>query len=528
MKLLTFAIFLLMLGVTLGITYWAARRTRSTSEFYTAGGGLSAGQNGMALAGDWMSAAAFLGFTGLAALNGMDGALYAVGALVAFLPILVLVAEPLRNTGKYTVSDVIAYRMQSPHARMASVAGSIVVNLAYLVPQMAGAGVLIQLLVGIPYNVSIVLVGTLMVVYVAFGGMIATTWVQIVKGVLLLVIGSVLVVWTAGLFGFNPVGLFDAVDSQYGAGFLAPGNYLTNPLDALSLGLSFALGTAGLPHVLIRFYTVPNAKVARNSIVWLMFLAGSFFMMTTFIGLSAAHFVGRAAILAADPAGNLALPLLAEHLGGGAGTIGGTVFLAIVAAIAFTTILAVVAGLTVATSGAIAHDVYVNVVKGGAVSEQQQLRVARWSTVGIGATAIGLGLLAQGLNVAVLVILAISVAASANFPVIVLSLFWRRFTTRGVLSGVVVGLVSSVGLALIGPAVMGPDAIFPLINPTLVSAPLGFAGAILGSLLGPRDRTGERRFAEVQFRAYTGEDAQESAEAGTTADHVIDHERPTP
>lgn len=507
MKILTFAIFLFIVAITLAITYWAARRTKSTSAFYAAGGDLSASQNGMALAGDWMSAAAFLGFTGLSALYGMDGSLYAVGALVAFLPILVIVAEPLRNTGKYTVADVIAYRMQSPHARMTSVVGSIVVNIAYMVPQMAGAGVLIKLLVGIPYNVSVVVVGALMIVYVAFGGMIATTWVQIVKGVLLMVTGSILVVWIAALVGFNISELFGAVESQYGPEFLAPGNYLTHPLDPLSLALSFALGTAGLPHVLIRFYTVRNARVARNSIIWLMFLAGVFFMMTTIIGLASAHFVGRGTIEATDPAGNLALPLLAEYLGGGPGTVGGTAFLAFVAAIAFTTILAVVAGLTVATSGAIAHDVYVHIIKRGAVTEQQQLRVARWSTVGIGAAAIGLGLLAQGLNVAVLVILAIAVAASANFPVIVLSLFWRRFNTRGVIAGVGVGLASSVGLALIGPAVMGPDAIFPLINPTLLSAPLGFAGAILGTLLGPRDPAAERRFDEVLFRAHTGEEA---------------------
>lgn len=508
MTLLTFAIFLLILGMTLAITYWAARRTNTTSEFYAAGGDLSAAQNGFALAGDWMSAAAFLGFTGLAALYGMDGSLYAVGALVAFLPILIIIAEPLRNTGKYTVADVIAYRMQSSHARMASVVGSIVVNIAYLVPQMAGAGVLIKLLVGIPYTVSVVVVGALMIVYVAFGGMIATTWVQIIKAVLLMVTGAILVIWIGALFGFNLAELFGAVGSQYGSDFLSPGNYLTHPLDPISLALSFALGTAGLPHVLIRFYTVKNAKVARNSIIWLMFLAGAFFMMTTIIGLAAAHFVGRDAIVASGGGGNLALPLLAEHLGGGPGTIGGTIFLAFVAAIAFTTILAVVAGLTVATSGAIAHDVYVNVIKRGAVTEKQQLRVARWSTVAVGATAIALGLLAQGVNVAVLVILAIAVAASANFPVIALSLFWRRFNTWGVVGGVAVGLASSVGLAAVGPAVMGPEAIFPLVNPTLLSMPLGFAGAIVGALLRPRDKTAEERFDAVFFRAHTGAESR--------------------
>lgn len=504
MRTLTVAIFVVIIGITLGITYWAARRTHTTSEFYTAGRQLTAAQNGFALAGDWMSAAAFLGFTGLAALFGMDGSLYAVAALVAFLTILLVIAEPLRNTGKYTMADVIAYRMQRPQARLAAVVGAVVVNLAYLIPQMVGAGALAKLLLGVPYSVSVVFAGVTMVLYVAFGGMLATTWVQIVKAVLLLTAAVVLLVWILALFHFNPVGLFDAVNGKYGAQFLAPGNYLRNPLDQVSLGLSFALGTAGLPHVMVRFYTVPDAKTARKSVIWVMFLAGAFFLGTTIIGFAAAYYVGRDNILAADKGGNLAVPLLAQHLGGGAGSIGGQAFLAFVSAVAFATIVAVVAGLTLATAGAIAHDLYVNVIKGGRVEERQQVLVARISTLVVGLIAIGFGLLAQGLNVAVLVVLAIAVAASSNFPIIALSLFWRRFNTRGVIGGVTAGLGSAVVLAGLGPAFMGNEAIFPLVNPTVISMPLGFLGAVLASLLGKPEREAGERFDEVMFRAQTG------------------------
>lgn len=504
MKTITLAMFVVILGITLVITYWAAKRTKTTSEFYAAGGQLSAVENGFALAGDWMSAAAFLGFVGLAALFGWDGALYALGALVAFMTILLLIAEPLRNTGRYTLGDVIAYRMQRPQARMAAVVGTIVVNLAYLIPQMAGGGVLIKLLLDIPYSVSVVFVGIGMIVYVAFGGMLATTWVQIIKAVLLVSTAVVLVVWILTLFGFNPIALFGAMEEKYGAKILSPGNFLKHPLDALSLGISFVLGTAGLPHIMTRFYTVPNAKTARKSVIWLMFLAGGFFLVTTLIGFASAVLVGQDAIRAADKGGNLALPLLAQYLGGGPGTLGGQIFLAFVAAVAFATILAVVAGLTLATSGAIAHDLYVNVIKKGQMAEKEQVKVARVSVFAIGIVAIGLGLLAQGQNVAVLVILAISIAASANFPIITLSLFWRRFNTGGVIGDVAVGLVSAVGLALIGPAFMGKEAIFPIVNPAVVSMPLGFLGALIGTWLGGRNAEHEAHFDQVMFKAQTG------------------------
>ena len=506
---MTIAIFLVILGITMAITYWAARHTKTASEFYAAGRSLKSYENGFAITGDYLSAATFLGFTGLVALFGMDGSLYAVGALVAFLGVLLFVAEPLRNTGKFTMADVIAYRMQRRPARLAAVVGTIVVSLAYLIPQMAGGGVLIKLLLGIPYSVSVIVVGLAMVLYVAFGGMLATTWVQIVKAIMLMTIGIVLLVWIMALFGFNLAALFASAEGANAAGYLSPGAYLKNPLDQISVGMSFALGTAGLPHILMRFYTVPDAKTARGSVLWVVFLAGAFFLITTIIGFAATYFVGRESILAADPGGNLALPLLAEYLGGGAGTVGGAAFLAVVSAVAFATILAVVAGLTLATSGAIAHDLYVNIIKRGHVDERMQVRIARLTTLVVGVLAIVLGLLAQGVNVAVLTILAFAVAASANFPIIVLSLYWRRFNTSGVIGGVTVGLISAVGLALLGPTFLTPEgAIFPLINPSIASVPLGFAGAVLGTLLGGRDRAAEVRFDEVRFRAQTGVGAE--------------------
>jgi cation/acetate symporter len=500
----TLGIFAVVLAFTIGVTYWAARRTNTASDFYAAGSSLTAAQNGFALAGDWCSAAAFLGFTGLTALYGMDGAFYALGALVAFCTVLLLVAEPLRNMGRYTLGDVIFYRMQTRPSLLAAICGTIVVNFAYLTPQMAGAGVLIKLLTGIPYDLAIVFVGLAMIFYVAFGGMLATTWVQIVKAVLMLAAAALTIALALTAVGFDPFAIFSRAEALYGAKFLAPGNYLKNPLDGLSLGVGYVLGLAGLPHVMTRFYTVPDAGTARRSVVWVMFLAGGFFMATTVLGLAAADLVGQDAIRAADKGGNLAMPLLAQQVGGGAGSLGGQLMLGFVSAVAVATILAVVSALTLSTSGAVAHDFYVNWVHGGRVEERKQILIARAASVGIGLFAIALGILAQGINVAVLVILAICIAASANFPILVLSLFWRRFNTGGVIGGMTLGLVSAVALALLGPAVRGADAIWPLVNPTIASLPLGFLGAVIGTLIAGRDPVNEARFDQVLLRLHTG------------------------
>lgn len=504
MSTITISMFAVVIVMTLGITYWAAKRTRTTSEFYAAGRSLTAAQNGFALAGDWCSAAAFLGFTGLTALFGMDGALYAVGPLVAFCTALLLFAEPLRNAGKFTLGDIVQCRMQSKTALVTAAIGVIAVNLAYLVPQMAGAGVLIRLLLGIPYDIAVAFVGVAMIVYVAFGGMLATTWVQIVKAVLLMTAGAVVLFLCLKAVGFNPIEYFNLAEKERGAKFLQAGNYLKNPFDQVSLGLSYICGIIGLPHVMTRFYTVPDAGTARRSVIWVMFIAGTFFLATAIFGLAAAHFVGADAIRAADKGGNLALPLLAQYLGGGANTFGGDMMLGFVSAVAVATILATVAGLTLATSGAVAHDIYVNAIKGGHVEERFQVRVARVSVLVVGILATFLGIAAQGVNVAVLVILGFSIAASANFPVVALSLFWPRFNTGGVIGAVTVGLISSITLALIGPAFLGPNAWSPLVVPTIITMPLGFLGAIIGSLLAGSDAESERRFEEVSVRAHTG------------------------
>jgi cation/acetate symporter len=501
---ITLGIFAVILLVTIGITYWAAKRTATTSDFYAADSGLTAAQNGFALAGDWCSAAAFLGFSGLTALYGMDGALYALGPLVAFCTVLFLIAEPMRNTGKYTLGDIVRSRMQTRTSLLAVIAGTVAVNFAYLMPQMAGAGVLVRLLTGISYDWAVIFVGISMIVYVAFGGMLATTWVQIVKAVLMMSAGVIILVMILSLVKFNPLLLFEQAEKKYTASYLSPGNYLKNPFDQISLGLGYVLGLAGLPHVMTRFYTVPDAKAARRSVVWVMFLAGVFFVCTTIFGLAAADFLGQDAIRAADEGGNLALPLLAQYLGGGKGSFGGDLMLGFVAAVAVATILAVVSALTLSTSSAIAHDFYVNWVKHGHVEGRQEVWIARTSAVLIGVLAIALGILAQGVNVAVLVILAICVAASANFPVLVLSLFWRRFNTGGVIGGMSLGLVSSVVLAMIGPAMRGADALWPLVNPTIVSLPLGFLGGVLGTLLAGRDVNNEKRFDAFLFQVHTG------------------------
>ena len=499
---ITVGIFAVMLLVTLGITYWAAKRTATTSDFYAADSGLTAAQNGFALAGDWCSAAAFLGFTGLTALYGMDGAFYALGPLVAFCTVLFLIAEPMRNTGRYTLGDIVRSRMQTRTSLLAVIAGTVIVNFAYLMPQMAGAGVLVRLLTGISYEWAVIFVGVSMIVYVAFGGMLATTWVQIVKAVLMLSAGAIILVMTLAMVNFNPLTLFAQAEQKYTASYLLPGNYLKNPFDQISLGLGYVFGLAGLPHVMTRFYTVPDAKTARRSVVWVTFLAGAFFACTTLFGLAAADFIGQDAIRAADRGGNLALPLLAQYLGGGKGSFGGDLMLGFVAAVA--TILAVVSALTLSTSSAIAHDFYVNWIKHGEVEGSQEVWIARITTVVIGVLAITLGILAQGVNVAVLVILAICVAASANFPVLVLSLFWRRFNTGGVIGGMSLGLVSSVVLAMIGPAMRGTDALWPLVNPTIVSLPLGFLGAVVGTLIAGRDFENEKRFDAFLFQVHTG------------------------
>ncbi len=493
--------FLGFVSITLGITYWAARRTRTAAHFFAAGGSISALQNGFALAGDYMSAASFLGIAGLVSMSGFDGLIYSVGWLVGWPVITFLIAEPLRNLGKYTFADVVAYRLRQRPVRIAAAISTLTVVTFYLIAQMVGAGNLIHLMFGLPYNAAIVIVGGVMLLYVLFGGMIATTWVQIIKAVLLLLGATLLAVLVLARFGFNPLTLFAAARDRYGAGVLAPGKLVANPLEAISLGIALMFGTAGLPHILMRFYTVPDARTARRSVAYATSLIGFFYLVTFVLGFGASVLVGRDAISAVDKGGNMAAPLLAEVLGG-------TGFLGFISAVAFATILAVVAGLTLSGAAALAHDLWGHVVRRGKIEEREQLRVARIATVGLALLAIALGVVFQGQNVAFMVGLAFSIAASANFPALLLSMTWSRFTTRGAVASMVTGTVSSLALITLSPTVWQEllghaDAIVPLKNPGIITVPLSFVVAIVVSLLSP-EPDAVTGFAAAQHRMHVG------------------------
>jgi cation/acetate symporter len=514
---LALGIFALIVAITLGITYWASKRTTSATDFWAAGRGITGVQNGFAIAGDYMSAASFLGIAGLIFLFGFDGVLYAVGFLVAFLTVLFLLAERMRNAGRYTIADVLSFRLNQRPARAAAALGTLAVAAFYLIAQMVGAGVLIQALVGIDFALAVTVTGVFMLCYVVFGGMIATTWVQIIKAGLLLAGAALLAILVLNRVGWNPLDLFDraAARSEDGQKYLEPGLFLPKPIDTVSLGLALVLGTAGLPHILMRFFTVPDAKAARSSVVWAVFLIGAFYLMVTALGLGARVVLGSAGEEAAGSGGNLAAPLLAQALGGGEGTVGGDVLLALIAAVAFATILAVVAGLVISASGAVAHDVWSNIVRDGRDSEHEEILVARIAALAIGAIAIVIAIIGgSGLNVSFMVGLAFAVAASANFPALLLALTWRRFNTTGAVVGVLVGVVSSISLVILSPGVWpGPDSEgspWPLANPGIVSIPLGFIGCWLGTVLSREGRT-ERTFHELYVRSETGIGAERAA-----------------
>jgi len=438
--------FLLFVISTLGITYWAAKRTRTTKDFYAAGRSITGFQNGLALAGDYMSAASFLGIAGLVSTKGYDGLIYSVGWLVGWPIIMFLISEPLRNLGKYTFSDVVAYRLQQRPIRAAAATGSLVVVITYLIAQMVGAGTLIKLMFGLPFELAIVVTGTLMILYVLFGGMIATTWVQIIKAVLLLGGATLLVIMTLYKFGFSYGELFGQASKLYGAKFLEPGGLVTSPIDAFSLGLALMFGTAGLPHILMRFYTVPDAKQARKSVFVATGFIGYFYILTVTIGFGAAVLVGQKAIMAIDKGGNMAGPMLAEALGG-------NLFLGFLSAVAFATILAVVSGLTLAGASALSHDLFVGVIRRGQAAEKEEVKVAKISTVMLGVIAILLGIFFKGQNVAFLVGLTFAIAASANFPALLLSITWKKLTTYGVVWSIYTGVIVATVLIILSPTV---------------------------------------------------------------------------
>ena len=509
--------FLGFIAVTLGITYWAAKRSSGAAAYFAAGRQIKAWQNGVAVAGDYMSAASFLGIAGLIAFFGYDGFMYSVGWLVAYLTVLLVVAEPLRNAGKYTMADVLAYRLSPRPVRAMASLSTLTVSTFYMIAQMVGAGALVSLLLkdsGISFRTAVIGVGILMIVYVVFGGMIATTWVQIIKAILLMGGTVLLSILVMAHFHFSFGDFFNQITQvNVGGGkiqnFLQPGLRYKPPygaLELISLGIALIFGTAGLPHILVRFYTVPDAKTARISVVWAMVLIGSFYIMTTFLGFGAATIVGKDYINTHGGT-NMSAPLLAQALAG-------NVFFAFISAIAFATILAVVAGLTISASTSFAHDFYTNVIhRGTERSPGEEVRVARITAFIVGFIAIGIAIvLGPKANVAFLVALAFAVASSANLPVIVFSIFWRRFNTVGACLGLAVGLASSIVLILIGPSVMntGPTGffhrapIFPLENPGIASVPLGFIGAWLGTMLGGRETTAEAKFTELEVRANTG------------------------
>jgi cation/acetate symporter len=519
---LALLLFSAFVAVTLAITTWVSRnRHGSAEEFYVGGRLFSPMENGFAISGDYMSAASFLGVTGLIALYGYDGLLYVVGFLVAWLVVLFLVAELVRNCGRFTLADVVAARMDERPVRIAAGTSSVMVSVLYLVAQMVGAGSLVSLLLGgtseAARNWTVIGVGALMVIYVSMGGMRATTWIQIVKAVLLLTgaLGLTVLVLMRFHGDLNELLRSAAGRSGHGKAFLAPGlrygGDWTSRFDFMSLGLALVLGTAGLPHILSRFYTVPTARAARRSVLWAIGLIGGFYLMTIVLGFGAAAVVGPEAVRGSNAAGNTAVPLLALDLGGGVNSTGGTVLFAVVAAIAFATILAVVAGITLASSAAVAHDLYASMRRRRA-KPHSEVAVARTASVGIGVVAIALSLLARDLNVAFLVGLAFAVAASANLPVLLYSLFWRSFTTRGAVWAVYGGLVPALVLVLLSPVVSGsPESLFPgvdfqyfpLQNPGLVSIPLGFLAGWLGTVTSaePPD---EAKHAEIEVRALTG------------------------
>ncbi|MEU9290349.1 cation acetate symporter [Streptomyces sp. NPDC048275] len=518
---LIISLFAVFVVATLVITVWAGRQTKDAADFYAGGRQFSAFQNGLAVSGDYMSAASFLGIAGAIALFGYDGFLYSIGFLVAWLVALLLVAEPLRNSGRYTMGDVLAYRMRQRPVRTAAGTSTIVVSIFYLLAQMAGAGVLVSLLLGITSDAGkvgiVALVGILMIVYVTIGGMKGTTWVQMVKAVLLIG-GTLLITFLVLLkFNFNISDLLGsaAENSGKGSAFLEPGlKYgltTTSKIDFISLGIALVLGTAGLPHILIRFYTVPNAKAARKSVNWAIGIIGGFYLMTIALGFGAAALISQDEIIASNKAGNTAAPLLALHLGG-VDSAWGAILLATISAVAFATILAVVAGLTLASSSSFAHDIYANVIRKGQATEKEEVNAARYATVAIGIVSIGLGALARDLNVAGLVALAFAVAASANLPTILYSLFWKRFTTQGALWSIYGGLTTAVGLVLFSPVVSGkatsmfPDVDFhwfPLENPGIISIPVGFLLGWLGTILS-KEEPDTGKYAELEVRSLTG------------------------
>lgn len=512
--------FLVFVGLTLGITYWAARRTKTAKDFYAAGGGLSGFQNGLAIAGDYMSAASFLGISGLVFASGFDGLIYSVGWLVGWPIIMFLIAEQLRNLGKYTFADVASYRLRQTPIRSIAATGTLIVVILYLIGQMVGAGKLIQLLFGLPYIYAVVIVGVLMVFYVTFGGMLATSWVQMIKAVLLLSGATLIAILALAHFGFSPEEMFSqAVDTHSkGIAIMGPGALVTNPVDAISLGIALMFGTAGLPHILMRFFTVPNAKEARKSVFFATGFIGYFYILTFIIGFSAIVLLLRNPEFLDSNGGLIGGGNMAAiHL---SNAVGGNLLLGFISAVAFATILAVVSGLTLAGASAISHDLFANVFARGRSTEAQEVVISRIAVVFLGIIAIILGIAFEKQNIAFLVGLTFAVAASINFPILFASMFWSKLTTRGAFWGGGLGLLTAVVLVILGPTVWVEvfgfeSAIFPSKYPALYSVTAAFLGIWFFSV------TDKSKAAQAEMKAFEAQDVR--CQTGIGAEGAVAH-----
>jgi len=516
--------FVIFVGATLGITYWAAKRTKSAKDFYTAGGGITGLQNGMAIAGDFMSAASFLGISGLVYLKGYDGLIYSIGFLVGWPIILFMIAEPLRNLGKYTFADVASYRLRQGPIRTLAASGSIATVILYLIAQMVGSGKLIQLLFGLQYEVAVILVGVLMVLYVTFGGMLATTWVQIVKAFLLLSGATFMAIAVMAHYDFSFGSLFAHATELKGIEIMSPGGLVSDPISAISLAVALMFGTAGLPHILMRFFTVADAKEARKSVFYATGFIGYFYILTFIIGFGAIVMVfqnpqyldmAKQAIDGGSPilGGNNMAAIHLSH------AVGGDFFLGFISAVAFATILAVVSGLTLAGASAISHDLYASVIKKGKADGMKEMRVSKIATVVLGIVAIIMGILFENQNIAFVVGLAFAIAASANFPILFLSMYWKKLTTRGAVIGGSLGLATAVALVILGPIVWvqilgNAEAIFPYKYPALFSVTVAFIGIWFFSITdNSHDAEKEREAFEAQYiRSQTGIGAEGASE----------------
>lgn len=522
LNLAAIVMFLIFVFATLGITYWAAKRTKTAKDFYTAGGGITGFQNGLAIAGDYMSAASFLGISGLVYLKGFDGLIYSIGFLVGWPVILFLIAEQLRNLGKYTFADVASYRLRQTPIRTLAAFGSIATVLLYLIAQMVGSGKLIQVLFGLPYEIAVILVGILMVLYVTFGGMLATTWVQIIKAILLLSGATFMAYMIMDYVGFSFETLFsDAIHIKGTDAIMSPGGLVSDPISAISLGIALMFGTAGLPHILMRFFTVSDAKEARKSVFYATGFIGYFYILTFIIGFGAIVLVSTNPQYLDIAQGTLfgGNNMAAIHL---SHAVGGDLFLGFISAVAFATILAVVSGLTLAGASAISHDLYANVFARGVADEMKEMRISKYATIALGMLAILLGIIFENQNIAFMVGLAFAIAASANFPILFLSMYWKKLTTRGAVIGGTLGLATAIILVLLGPIVWGEiingdatKAIFPYKYPALFSVSVAFIAIWFFSI------TDKSETAKEEIKAY--EDQYVRSQTGIGAQGAISH-----